>query len=123
MGFEWREAAVAAVLVAFNAPIVVAAIATVMMTPNLPGQVGKVLKEKSPDGSQVDATSYSRVTGAIGAVMVASLFWVVSNIGIVTAILRPSDLPTILNASGKLFLVGAALFLPYAFNQLKSVLQ
>ena len=122
MGIDWHAVAVGAVLVAFNLPIVVAAIMA-LKTPDLRDKVGDVLKEKAPDGSQADATSYSRVTGAIGAVMVASLFWVVSNIAIVTAILHPGDMPTILNASGKLFLVGAALFLPYAFNQLKSVLQ
>jgi hypothetical protein len=121
MGNEWRAVAVAAVLVGFNLPVLVAAVMA-LRTPNLRGQVGKVLKEKNADGSEAGATSYSRVTGAIGAVMVAALFWVVSNIGIVTAILHPGDMPTILNASGKLFLVGAALFLPYAFNQLKSVL-
>ncbi|MGZ3275793.1 MAG: hypothetical protein ACXU82_18940 [Caulobacteraceae bacterium] len=122
MGFEWREAAVAAVLVAFNLPILLAAVMT-CRTPDLRGKVGDVLKEKAPDGAQADATSFSRVTGAIGGVMVGSLFWVVSNIAIVTAILHPQDMPTILGSSGKLFLIGAALFLPYAFNQLKSVLQ
>jgi len=122
MGIDWREVAVAAVLLAFNLPILVAAAMTVR-TPDLRDKVGDVLKEKAPDGAPSDATSYSRVTGAIGAVMVGSLFWVVSNIAIVTAILAPANVPVVLNASGKLFLIGAALFLPYAFNQLKSVLQ
>ena len=122
MGIDWREAAVAAALAAFNLPVLFGAIVA-LTTHDLRDQVGRALKEKAPDGNQTDATSYSRVIGAIGAVMVASLFWVVSNIAIVTAILAPQDVPVILNSAGKLFLVGAALFLPYAFNQLKSVLQ
>jgi hypothetical protein len=122
MGFDWREVAVAAALLAFNVPILIGAVAALTM-PDLRNQVGSALKEKSPDGTEVDATSFSRITGAIGSVMVGSLFWVVSNIAIVTAILHPQDVPGLLNSTGKLFLIGAALFLPYAFNQLKSVLQ
>ena len=55
--------------------------------------------------------------------VVASLFWVMSNISIAAAILSPKDLPDILSGVTKLFFVGAALFLPYAFNQLKSLVQ
>jgi hypothetical protein len=105
-------------LVAFNLPIAVAA----WKFRNATG-LGEIVQEKTPEGRDTGALSYSRVTGLIGAVVVASLFWIMSNVAIATAILNPSDLPDILNGITKLFFVGAALFLPYAFNQLKSLVQ
>ncbi len=111
-----------AAVVAFNIPIAIAAIMTAR-TGDVTAQVGNALKEKAPDGTATDDNSYSRVTGLVGAIMMAALFWIVSNIIIVLAIVHPADVTTVLNSVGKLFLVGAALFLPYAFNQLKSVLQ
>ena len=122
MDIDWRAVAIGAALVAFNGPILFAALQA-SRVPALGQQVGAALKEKDAAGDPTDATSYSRVTGAIGAVMMGALFWVISNIVVVLAIVRPADVTTILGAVGKLFLVGAALFLPYAFNQLKSVLQ
>jgi len=105
-------------LIAFNTPILFAAW-------RLRGvdDFSDALREKAPDGNGTGAISYSRVTGMIGAVVVASLFWIMSNVAIGTAILNPKDLPDILTAVGKLFFVGAALFLPYAFNQLKTIVQ
>jgi hypothetical protein len=88
-----------------------------------PSALAGILREKTPEGRPTGALSYSRVTGLIGAVIVASLFWIMSNVSIAVAILNPSDLPNILNGITKLFFVGAALFLPYAFNQLKSLVQ
>ena len=82
-----------------------------------------MIEEKTPNGTPTGAISYSRVTGLIGAVVVASLFWIMSNISIAVAILNPEDLTDILGGITKLFLVGAALFLPYAFNQLKTLIQ
>jgi hypothetical protein len=105
-------------LVAFNLPIGVAA----WKFRNATG-LGDIVQEKTPEGKDTGALSYSRVTGLIGAVVVASLFWIMSNVAIATAITNPADLPDILNGITKLFFVGAALFLPYAFNQLKSLVQ
>jgi hypothetical protein len=122
---DWEQVrfwgAVAAVA-AFNVPIFFAAMMT-LRTGTVTEQVGSALKEKAPDGTSTGDNSYSRVTGLVGAIMMASLFWIVSNIVIVLAIVHPADVTIVLNSVGKLFLVGAALFLPYAFNQLKSVLQ
>jgi hypothetical protein len=81
------------------------------------------LKEKDPSGSSTGDVSYSRVTGMIGAVVVGSMFWIISNIVIATAILHPSSVKDITSNISTIFLVGAALFLPYAFNQLKSLVQ
>lgn len=82
-----------------------------------------MVQEKTPAGRPTGAISYSRVTGLIGAVVVSSLFWIMSNVAIALAILDPNALPNLLNGVTKLFFVGAALFLPYAFNQLKSIVQ
>jgi hypothetical protein len=122
MDFGLRDWLAVLALAAFNLPILYGAFRALTM-PELAGKVGKLLKEKTGDGASSDATSFSRVIGAIGAVIVASLFWVVSNIVIVAAIVHPQDVSALVGGVAKLFLVGAALFLPYAFNQLKSVLQ
>lgn len=121
MGIDWEVARVWLViiaLIAFNAPIGVAA----WKSRNVTG-LGEIVHEKTPEGRETGAISYSRVTGLIGAVVVASLFWIMSNIAIGVAILNPDDLPDILNGVTKLFFVGAALFIPYAFNQLKTLVQ
>jgi hypothetical protein len=105
-------------LIAFNLPILLACWKFRKVT-----GLGEILQEKDAAGRDTGAVSYSRSTGLIGAVVVASLFWVMSNIAIATAILDPAQLPDILNGISKLFFVGAALFIPYAFNQLKSLVQ
>lgn len=105
-------------LAAFNAPILIAGWRFRQVS-----GLNEVLQEKDADGHDTGAVSYSRVTGVIGAVVVASLFWIMSNISIAIAILNPKDLPDILNGVTKLFFVGAALFVPYAFNQIKTLVQ
>ena len=146
MGIDWADPKVWFVivaLIAFNGPIAVAAWKFRFITGlvNVPGgstqdeakerairkkpgsAVTAMLQEKAPNGEPTATLSYSRVTGLIGAVVVASLFWVMSNVSIAVAILDPGELPDILNGITKLFFVGAALFLPYAFNQLKALIQ
>ncbi len=81
------------------------------------------LQEKDADGNPTGVISYSRVTGMIGTSVVASLFWMISNIVIAMAVLDPQSISGVLTDVSKLFLIGAALFVPYAFNQLKSLLQ
>jgi hypothetical protein len=122
MHIDWRTVAIAAALIAFNFPILIAALQTLRVK-DLSEQVGNALKEKDAAGDPTEATSYSRVAGAVGAVMLASLFWVVSNVVVVDAIISPPAIAVILSGAGKLFLLGTALFLPYVFNQLKTVLQ
>lgn len=121
MGIEWDVLRVWLVIIAlalFNLPIGLACWHFRKIT-----GLADIVQEKAPDGETTGAVSYSRVTGLIGAVVVASLFWIMSNVSIAVAILNPADLPNILNGITKLFFVGAALFLPYAFNQLKSLVQ
>jgi hypothetical protein len=118
MGIDWDIWLVVAALFFFNLPIALSCWHFRKIT-----GLSEIVREKDAAGETTGVVSYSRVTGLIGAVVVSSLFWVMSNVSIAVAILNPSDLPNILNGITKLFFVGAALFLPYAFNQLKSLLQ
>jgi hypothetical protein len=113
-----RILAAAAALLAFNFPVVVAAWRLRKVN-----DLHELIREKDANGQSTGALSYSRVTGVLGAVVVASLFWIISNVVVATAILNPRALNSILNNIGTLFYVGAALFLPYAFNQLKTMVQ
>jgi hypothetical protein len=104
---------------AFNVPVLLTLV-LVPWTKNL----GQALNEKLPDGTDAGVTSYSRVTGAIGAAAITALFWSIGNV-IITDALSPSTIGNIkplVSALLYFFLIGAALFLPYAFNQLKSLL-
>ncbi|MDB0573872.1 hypothetical protein LBW59_24320 [Ralstonia solanacearum] len=85
-------------------------------------RLNDMLKEKAPDGSATDATSYSRVSGALGAIMVTSFFWATGNM-VLGLTLRGdvSEVKSLLDAVSVFFLIGSALFLPYAFNQLKTL--
>jgi hypothetical protein len=121
VGIDWdvlRFWLVVIALVGFNLPIILACWHFRKTT-----GLSEIIQEKDQEGLNTGAVSYSRVTGLIGAVVVSSLFWIMSNVSIAVAILNPADLANILNGITKLFFVGAALFLPYAFNQLKSLVQ
>lgn len=104
-------------IIAFNVPVLL----TYWRLRSVP--LEEFVQEKDAAGRKTGGISYSRVTGLIGAVVVASLFWMMSNISIAVAILNPGDLANILTGTTKLFFVGAALFVPYAFNQIKTLLQ
>ncbi|AOK17042.1 hypothetical protein WT26_14145 [Burkholderia cepacia] len=85
-------------------------------------RLNDMLKEKAPDGSATDATSYSRVSGALGAIMIASFFWATGNLVLGLALSGDViSVKTLLGAVSVFFLIGSALFLPYAFNQLKTL--
>ena len=118
MAIDWDIWLVVLALVAFNAPISVAAWRLRNVT-----DFKDAVPAKDAEGDATGAVSYSRVTGLIGAVVVASLFWIMSNVAIAIAILEPKELTDILNGVSKLFFIGAALFIPYAFNQLKTLVQ
>ena len=97
------------------------------------------LREKDPKAAQAaleaapppgagesppDATSYSRVAGFIGVVVMACFLWGLGNYILYKAFRGPvADIQTLLGSIGTFFLAGAALFTPYAFNQLKGVFQ
>jgi hypothetical protein len=100
---------------AFNLPILVVGCCLPFVD-----QLGQALKEKSPIGGASDATSYSRITGLFGAVAVTAFFWAVGNVLLLKALTNIGDIKIITDNVGRFFLIGSALFMPYAFNQLKS---
>ncbi len=104
------------VFATFNLPIA-GFIATLVFGKRL----SELLREKSPDGSATAATSYSRVTGALGAIVMTSSFWAIGNVVLSLALTDISRVKPLLDAVGIYFLIGSALFLPYAFNQLKTL--
>lgn len=100
----------------FNAPI-----AAFLTSIPFGKRLDKVLKGKAPDSSASDATSYSSIVGAIGAIVLVSFFWVLGNL---VLSLVPEDITKVkplLGTMNPFFLIGSALFLPYAFNQLKTL--
>ncbi len=72
---------------------------------------------------QQETTSYSRVAGVIGAVVLATFFWGLGNVILYKSLTSPSEIEALLGSVGKFFLAGSSLFVPYAFNQLKGVFQ
>jgi hypothetical protein len=102
------------VLVVFNG-LVFAVLARVAAVADL----RKALREKGPI-AEGDGTSYSRLTGLIGAAMVTALYWAVGNLALYKAFTGAPDVDASIRAFVPLFLIGSALFLPYAFNQIKS---
>jgi hypothetical protein len=69
----------------------------------------------------LDNTSYSRVAGFIGAVVMACFLWALGNILLFDAINSPTTITTLLSSMSTYFLTGSALFAPYAFNQVSKV--
>ncbi|VWX54422.1 hypothetical protein [Novosphingobium sp. 9U] len=102
------------VLLSFNLPIL-----GVLATVPFSRRLGDVLKDKSPDA--MGMVSYSRVTGALGAVILTAFFWAIGNVVLMDALGDRGNIVQLLDAAGRFFLVGSALFLPYAFNQLRSI--
>lgn len=65
--------------------------------------------------------SFSRISGAIGAIVLAAFFAGVSYWALFT-LFNNGDLKKLADL-GTFFLVGSALFAPYAFNQIKGIFQ
>jgi hypothetical protein len=103
-------------LLAFNGPIL-----TICLCLRFVEQLNQALREK-PRGNELGAASYSRITGLFGAVVTASLFWAIGNVVVWRVFEDPEAARKIIAAVLYLFLVGSALFLPYAFNQLRSMI-
>jgi len=102
-------------LLALNLPVAV-------LLGRLPfiADLAQALKEKSPIGGAGDTTSYSRVTGLVGAVIMTSFFWAMANIVVFKAFTAIADIKPLIASVQVFFLVGAAMFLPYAFNQIRA---
>lgn len=106
------------VFLAFNAPIM----GFVAVVP-FGRRLDEALQEKTITGDSSGVTSYARVTAALGAVILTAFFWALGNILLAHA-LSPTGtalIEPLLKGLWPFFLAGSAFFLPYAFNQLKSV--
>lgn len=66
-------------------------------------------------------TSYSRVAGMIGAVVLACFVWAVGNVILYKMFVSPpTDVAALIASLGSYFLAAASLFAPYAVNQLSN---
>ncbi|SMC96384.1 hypothetical protein [Rhizobium sp. RU36D] len=66
-------------------------------------------------------TSYSRVTGLVGMIVMACFLWGLGNVIFYMMLIgKAGDLATVINSVGTYFLAGASLFAPYAVNQLRA---
>ena len=63
--------------------------------------------------------SASRAIGALGGMVIVAFFWACCNVAVYWALANPANLTQFAQGVWPLFLAGSALFLPYAFNQLK----
>ena len=75
-------------------------------------------------GAPQEPASYSRVSGFVGSIVLAVFFWALGNVILYKALgtaANIAEIGTIVASLGTFFLAGAALFLPYAFNQLKGI--
>jgi hypothetical protein len=66
-----------------------------------------------------DDTSYSRVAGLLGAVVIGCFVWGLGNVVLFKAFTAPGDIDALLKGVSSFLLSSSALFAPYAFNQLK----
>lgn len=103
------------VFASFNLPVL-----AILVGLPLIADLGQALKEKTAIGGASDTTSYSRVTCLVGAVVLTVFFWAIGNVVLWKAFTEVADIKPIIDGAWRFFLVGSALFLPYAFNQIKS---
>lgn len=106
----------AVALAIFNAPI----LAILACLPFI-ASLRQALMEKGPQGP-IESTSYSRITGLFGAVIVTSFFWAMGNVVLWQIFEQPEKVESMIDGVWKFFVLGAALFLPYAFNQLRAIM-
>lgn len=95
------------------------------VVPAVPGQPAAPAPPAAPANSAAPAitptTSYSRLAGIIGAVVLACFYWALANLIIYKAFYTPRDIKDIMDGVGTFTLSGSALFFPYAFNQLSTI--
>jgi hypothetical protein len=103
----------------------VAVVQTSMTKQTVPTDAGGQLqteekKEKQSTPGPSGETSYSRVSGMVGAVVLACFIWALGNVVLFKAFTAPAEVGTMLQGLSGFFLAGASLFAPYAFNQLSA---
>ena len=75
----------------------------------------------TPTAALPDATSFSRVSGLLGSVVLAGFIWGLSNVVLFQAFADPGKISDLLTGTSTFILSSSALFAPYAFNSLKSL--
>jgi hypothetical protein len=82
------------------------------------------VREKGPqaalDAAGVAETSYSRIAGMIGAIVMATFFWAIANVIIYKALHNTTEIEKLITSISSFMLGGSSLFLPYAANQLRA---
>jgi hypothetical protein len=85
--------------------------------------LGSAIAEKDgppkPDGTPAPATSYSRVIGLVGGMILAAFIWGLGNVVIYTAMTKPEQVAKVLDGVTTFIVGSASLFLPYATNQIR----
>jgi hypothetical protein len=102
----------------FNIPIIVLALGL-----RVADRLSDALREKTVSGAVAGGPSYSRVTGALGAVLLTSFFWAIGNLILWKSRGPAQEIEDLIDSVMKFFAVGAALFLPYAFNQIRAMIR
>jgi len=87
------------------------------LTPSSPPPSGNGGTAPPPAGDVPQSTS--RAIGALGGMVIVAFFWACCNVAVYLALTNPANLTQFAQGVWPLFLAGSALFLPYAFNQLK----
>src|SRR5271170_942871 len=117
----------------FTAAIYNAAVVVIMLICFRNMDIKSMLREKrysvvvSPapavpiNNSNGNGNSYSRIVGCAGAVILASFIWALGDAVIYQAYKSPKDVGGMLTGVAPFILSGAALFAPYAFNQLSTL--
>ena len=75
----------------------------------------------TPTAALPDATSFSRVSGLLGSIVLAGFIWGLSNVVLFQAFADPAKISDLLTGTSTFILSSSALFAPYAFNSLKSL--
>lgn len=103
-----------------KAPPIATETTTVQQAPVV-GAEPVVMEKKVSEHLAAPETSYSRVAGMIGAVVLACFVWAVGNVLLYKMFAStPQEVTALLASLGSYFLAGASLFAPYAVNQLSS---
>ena len=77
----------------------------------------------SPSLPDPETSSYSRITGMFGLIIMAAFLWALGNSLIYSMFIAADNVSKIMSGIGTFFLSGSALFAPYAFNQIKDALK
>lgn len=85
------------------------------------GPAGPAAPAASAAATAPQDTSYSRVTGMVGAMVIGCFVWGLGNVILFKAFIAPDDVPKLLSGVSPFLLSSSALFAPYAFNQLKDI--